>query len=457
MRGWRGWTGRSAPGCCCFPAGGRWRWRRSRATGPISGSMVLFGIGALVMRGAGCTVNDIVDRDIDAKVARTATRPLASGRLTPDAGLRVPRPAARRRPRHPAAIVGDRDLARRRLADPGRGLSLHEAHHLVAAGLPRPHLQLGRADGLGGDARRGRVAGRAALCRRLLLDLELRHHLRPSGQEGRHPDRRQVDRAASSGKDTKKWLLGFDLAMLVLLIARRRPGRDGLALLRRRARPSPSISTGRQFDVDLDDPKDCLAKFRSNRFIGWILLAGIVLGRLLVVTKPAADPTAFILAQTVIATPPLVPEIKLHLATEITPIWEATEADLAQMNLPPPYWAFAWAGGQALTRFLHRSSRLGQGQARAGLRRRQRPLRHRRRQGRRGADPGGRDRRLRHRRHRAQCPHQQRGHRPGARGSDRRRAALGCRAGRRRLLRATDGGAGHRLVPRARRAAASPS
>jgi predicted nicotinamide N-methyase len=67
---------------------------------------------------------------------------------------------------------------------------------------------------------------------------------------------------------------------------------------------------------------------------------------------PAADPTAFILAQTAIAAPPLVPEIKLHLATEITPIWEATEGMLAAMNLPPPYWAFAWAGGQALTRFL---------------------------------------------------------------------------------------------------------
>ncbi|HET6158852.1 MAG TPA: 50S ribosomal protein L11 methyltransferase [Dongiaceae bacterium] len=65
-----------------------------------------------------------------------------------------------------------------------------------------------------------------------------------------------------------------------------------------------------------------------------------------------AEPRAFIQAQTVIAAPPLTPEIKLHLATEITPIWEATEASLAQMNLPPPYWAFAWAGGQALTRFL---------------------------------------------------------------------------------------------------------
>jgi predicted nicotinamide N-methyase len=71
------------------------------------------------------------------------------------------------------------------------------------------------------------------------------------------------------------------------------------------------------------------------------------------VTKsPVADPGTFILAQTAIAAPPLVPEIKLHLATEITAIWEATEASLAATNLPPPYWAFAWAGGQALTRFL---------------------------------------------------------------------------------------------------------
>jgi predicted nicotinamide N-methyase len=71
-----------------------------------------------------------------------------------------------------------------------------------------------------------------------------------------------------------------------------------------------------------------------------------------VTSSPETDPGAFILAQTAIAAPPLVPEIRLHLATEITPIWEATEASLAAMNLPPPYWAFAWAGGQALTRFL---------------------------------------------------------------------------------------------------------
>jgi predicted nicotinamide N-methyase len=60
----------------------------------------------------------------------------------------------------------------------------------------------------------------------------------------------------------------------------------------------------------------------------------------------------FIQSQTVLASPPLTPEIRLYLATEITPIWEATEATLEANNLPPPYWAFAWPGGQALTRFL---------------------------------------------------------------------------------------------------------
>ena len=65
-----------------------------------------------------------------------------------------------------------------------------------------------------------------------------------------------------------------------------------------------------------------------------------------------SDPSAFIRAETALSAPPLVPEIRLHLASEILPIWQATEADLARHGLPPPYWAFAWPGGQALTRHL---------------------------------------------------------------------------------------------------------
>ena len=49
---------------------------------------------------------------------------------------------------------------------------------------------------------------------------------------------------------------------------------------------------------------------------------------------------------------PFVPEIRLYLADEAMALWEMTEADLGRLNLPPPFWAFAWAGGQALARFI---------------------------------------------------------------------------------------------------------
>lgn len=62
--------------------------------------------------------------------------------------------------------------------------------------------------------------------------------------------------------------------------------------------------------------------------------------------------TAFIQANTKILQPPLVPEISLHLAEESLPIWQKTEEELGEMNVPPPFWAFAWAGGQALARYL---------------------------------------------------------------------------------------------------------
>jgi predicted nicotinamide N-methyase len=64
------------------------------------------------------------------------------------------------------------------------------------------------------------------------------------------------------------------------------------------------------------------------------------------------DPTLFVQRNTAIVAPPLVPEIRLYLATEMTPIWQATEETLARGAVPPPYWAFAWAGGQALARYL---------------------------------------------------------------------------------------------------------
>lgn len=67
---------------------------------------------------------------------------------------------------------------------------------------------------------------------------------------------------------------------------------------------------------------------------------------------PIGDPAAFIRAETRLLAPPHVPEIRLHLADEAIGLWHRTEEELGAMGLPPPYWAFAWAGGQALARHV---------------------------------------------------------------------------------------------------------
>ena len=65
-----------------------------------------------------------------------------------------------------------------------------------------------------------------------------------------------------------------------------------------------------------------------------------------------ADRRGFILANTRLQSPPHTPELQLHLADEVTPIWRMTEEELDEIGLPPPFWAFAWAGGRALGRYL---------------------------------------------------------------------------------------------------------
>lgn len=70
--------------------------------------------------------------------------------------------------------------------------------------------------------------------------------------------------------------------------------------------------------------------------------------------KAATTPTrrrAFILANTRVIAPPLTPEIRLWLADETVPLWKKTEEELGASGVSPPFWAFAWAGGQALARY----------------------------------------------------------------------------------------------------------
>src|SRR5262245_61932011 len=64
------------------------------------------------------------------------------------------------------------------------------------------------------------------------------------------------------------------------------------------------------------------------------------------------DPEAFIRSYTALERPALVPEVRLWLAAEYLPIWQATEDWLEKNNVDPPYWAFCWPGGQAVARYL---------------------------------------------------------------------------------------------------------
>ncbi len=64
------------------------------------------------------------------------------------------------------------------------------------------------------------------------------------------------------------------------------------------------------------------------------------------------DRAAFVREQTRLLPVPHAPEISLHVADEATVLWQKTEDELGEIGLPPPFWAFAWAGGQALARYI---------------------------------------------------------------------------------------------------------
>lgn len=69
-------------------------------------------------------------------------------------------------------------------------------------------------------------------------------------------------------------------------------------------------------------------------------------------SRISPDPVAFIRANTVLKSTSLVPEVTLHLADAALELWQLTEDELEDRGLPPPFWAFAWAGGQALARYV---------------------------------------------------------------------------------------------------------
>jgi len=236
----------------------------------------LFALGAVAMRGAGCTLNDIADREYDGKVARTRLRPLPSGRVTvPQATLFMLGQAA-----VGAAVL--LSLNRISIVLGVAVLGLIATYPFMKRITWWPQLFLGLNFNWG--ALIGWTAVTGALGAPPVL-LYLGGILWTIGYDTiyAHQDKEDDARigvkssALALGKRTRKFLFAFYGAAAVLwAIAGVGAGlgpwfRLGLA--------AATIQLFWQAArVNTDDPADCLAKFRSNRWVGWLLLAGIVAG-----------------------------------------------------------------------------------------------------------------------------------------------------------------------------------
>ena len=253
-------------------------WSVSLATPgwPDPELLALFAVGAIVMRGAGCTFNDIVDRDIDGRVARTANRPLPSGAVTLAgavafmvlqalAGL-----AVLLRFDSFAVWVGIASLA------------VVAVYPFMKRFTDWPQAVLGLAFNwgalLGWAAVRGEIAWPAAILYAAGILWTLGYDTIYAHQD--KDDDRIVgvkSTALRLGAATRPWLAAFYSGALVLIGAA--GWLTGLAWPFYAGLGAAALHAGWQVaTLDLDDARDCLLKFRSNRDFGLLVFGGIVLG-----------------------------------------------------------------------------------------------------------------------------------------------------------------------------------
>jgi 4-hydroxybenzoate polyprenyltransferase len=240
---------------------------------------LLFAIGAVVMRGAGCTYNDIVDRDFDAKVARTALRPIPSGQISVLQAV--------------VFLIAQLLVGLLILLAFNRftillgvlSLALVFTYPLMKRITYWPQAFLGLTFNWGALMGWAAVTGSLGLPALALYAGGIAWTLHYDTIYA-HQDKEDdaligvKSTALRLGAHTKPWLVAFSIATVVLFeIAMALAGLGWPALL---AVAAVALHlTWQTLTVDLDDPADCLAKFRSNRWIGWILLVGIISGQLL--------------------------------------------------------------------------------------------------------------------------------------------------------------------------------
>jgi 4-hydroxybenzoate polyprenyltransferase len=233
----------------------------------------LFGLGAMVMRGAGCTYNDIVDRDFDAKVERTRTRPIPSGQVSVKAAAVF---------MLALLLVGLSILLQFNwyaVALGGASLLLVFTYPLMKRITYWPQFVLGLAFNWGALLGWAAVAGSLGWAPVLLYIGGIAWTL---GYDTIYAHQDKEDdilvgvksTALKLGAVTRPWLAGFYAAAVVLFAAAGIADGIGwpyyVALVLGAAQLAWQVA-----DVDLDNAADCLVKFKSNRYFGWILVAGL--------------------------------------------------------------------------------------------------------------------------------------------------------------------------------------
>jgi len=239
--------------------------------------MVLFALGAIVMRGAGCTYNDIIDRKIDAQVARTRGRPIPSGQVTV----------------RQAAIF----LAAQLVVGLGILLALNPTAILVGAAsvllvfsypfMKRftfwPQAWLGLAFNWGALFGWTAATGSLAVAPVVLyvagivwtLGYDTIYALQDKDDDAIVGVR---STARLFGRSTPIWLIGFYVGTLAIIAGAGYA--DGLGWIFYALLPAAGAQAAWQLaTLRMDDPVDCLAKFKSNRWFGWLVLAAIVAGK----------------------------------------------------------------------------------------------------------------------------------------------------------------------------------
>jgi 4-hydroxybenzoate polyprenyltransferase len=233
----------------------------------------LFGVGAMVMRGAGCTYNDIVDRDFDAKVERTHTRPIPSGQVTVKGAILFMALLL------VAGLVILLQFNWFAVALGGASLLLVFTYPLMKRITYWPQFVLGLAFNWGALLGWAAVAGSLSWAPALLYIGGIAWTL---GYDTIYAHQDKEDdilvgvksTALRLGANTRPWLAGF-YAVAVALFAAAGIA-DGLGWPFYAALALGALQLAWQVaDVDLDNAADCLVKFKSNRWFGWILVGGL--------------------------------------------------------------------------------------------------------------------------------------------------------------------------------------